>query len=1485
MKKIYITFLVSILLAGTAFSQATNNWSGLGPLVFPANDGWQINGIGRICQIKFHPTNGAKMYAISAKGGLWTSSDTANTWTKSGTDNLPFTMSASVCIDHTNDQILYLGTGDPDYYSPGYGVWKSTNGGATWQAANAGMGYKLVDEIVMSPVNANVLIAATNNGIYKTTDGGASWTLKKSGGEFTDMILKPNARTKTVYAATKTGFFVSQNMGDTWTEVVLPGSGISNGGRIGVTKADSNLVYLTYVGDDNLKTPILKSTNSGGSFTIVKAANTFNLNSYETTGISNGGQQNYNYDIGVDPVDPLRVYVVGHIFWTSTNGGASWTYNFDWAHEIHTDMHQIEVSPHNNSKLFNANDGGIWMSKNRGLSGTNVERNSGLATTECYNSAQSPVTKNHYYTGTQDNGGLYYTGTQWVTNIAGDEGSKMVMDYSSPGRVYYVNHHDENYTFNGSVFQYSNVLKRMNLPFNASNESELIFSPVSTNLAFISYTDGVYRCTDLNASTLSWTKLSLVEDVQAIALSPTSASVLYVLTSDNKMYRSDNATAATPTFTLLTLPSDALTNMTASISVVKSNTNIVYIACGQKVFRSPDKGVTWTAVSGGLLPVNILEILHDPFSSNESMYLATALGVYYKNSSMTNWLNYSKGLPTISNITDISIYSDGTSAGVLRTAFFGRGVWESPLYTTPAVNVSITSHPSIAYVAEGNITFTSTASSSSGTVNKVEYYNGTTLIGFATASPWSVTWANVTEGIYNITAKAYTTTAATGTSVGLQKITVMKLRLADNPSGTTNGVKFNHYTGTFNTVDLLETSPVVQSGVRSNFTISPRLQDDDFGFVFTGYVNVPTDGIYSFYTASDDGSVLSIGSEIIVGNDGYHGYEEKVARKGLKAGKHAIKVSYFEGGGDNTLDVSYEGPGIAKQLIPNSALYYVNTPITVALTSPAAGAVIVRPGNVTLTATATTAAGSAINKIEYYANTTLIATSTTSPFSATWTSPASGSYSITAKAFDNASNSLVSSPVAIVVDAAPTVSISSPANNANVASPVNLQVTVADADGTIASVEYLQGTTSIGVVTATPFSFSWSPTASGTYSMRAKATDNNGISTTSSVVTLNVTVGNTPPAVSLTSPANNTAFTAPATVSLAATASDVGGSIAKVEFFNGATLIQSVTTSPYTFSWTNVAAGTYTITAKATDNGNLSTTSTAATITVGSGNTAPTVSLTSPANNATFTAPASVSLAATASDPGGSISKVEFFNGATLIQSVTTSPYTFSWTNVAAGTYTITAKATDNGNLSTTSTAATITVTSTSTADIIGPDCGTSGSVIAFQVNTSKRANAVSYSWYYTGSGTVVSPPSTPYQATLTGTSPFQAGQICVGVNYNVSPWYASYCKSITACPVPKMMEQTEELGSEESMGKDKVFLYPNPVQNLLHVSIESMESSQVNLSVTDVLSKQIVERSYSLSKGKNQYDLDLTDLKEGQYTLTVMRGSDVLVKRITVKK
>jgi len=103
----------------------------------------------------------------------------------------------------------------------------------------------------------------------------------------------------------------------------------------------------------------------------------------------------------------------------------------------------------------------------------------------------------------------------------------------------------------------------------------------------------------------------------------------------------------------------------------------------------------------------------------------------------------------------------------------------------------------------------------------------------------------------------------------------------------------------------------------------PRDHDaDNFAVLLTGFIKIEKDGIYTFYTTSDDGSTLYIGDTLVVDNDAAHAAQEKSGQIALAAGYHPIRVKYFELDGDESLSVAYEGPGLTKQNIPASVLFH-----------------------------------------------------------------------------------------------------------------------------------------------------------------------------------------------------------------------------------------------------------------------------------------------------------------------------------------------------------------------------------------------------------------------------------------------------------------------------------------------------------------------------------------------------------------------------------
>jgi hypothetical protein len=178
------------------------------------------------------------------------------------------------------------------------------------------------------------------------------------------------------------------------------------------------------------------------------------------------------------------------------------------------------------------------------------------------------------------------------------------------------------------------------------------------------------------------------------------------------------------------------------------------------------------------------------------------------------------------------------------------------------------------------------------------------------------------------------------------------------------------------------------------------------------------------------------------------------------------------------------------------------------------------------------------------------------------------------------------------VSVPPIIVMTSPANNSVIT--VNNVLLSANADSLygISSVSFYANSNLIGTATSAPFNFSWQNVQNGSYQVFAIVTDTTGASATSAVVNVQVS-GNLPPKVAINSPANNTTFVEPANITINATASDADGTVALVEFYQGQSKIGEArsATSEFTFNWTNVPAGSYVLTAVATDNSGLSSTS------------------------------------------------------------------------------------------------------------------------------------------------------------------------------------------------------------------------------------------------------------------------------------------------------
>ena len=366
--------------------------------------------------------------------------------------------------------------------------------------------------------------------------------------------------------------------------------------------------------------------------------------------------------------------------------------------------------------------------------------------------------------------------------------------------------------------------------------------------------------------------------------------------------------------------------------------------------------------------------------------------------------------------------------------------------------------------------------------------------------------------------------------------------------------------------------------------------------------------------------------------------------------------------------------GIGMLLLVGVLVAPVHAGVTVTYTGPADGTVYNNPpiNSITLTATASASQGYTLSKVEFFhGGTNLIGTDTTSPYSFDWTNVPAGTYVVTAVATAVKKNSpnetATSSSATLIVNASPGVSLTSPVANAVYAwSPgfggqpasIPLSVNVSDSDGTISSVQYFHGGTNlIDTVNSHPFSSNFATSTSGNYSITAVVTDSHNASTTSAAVPVTVTQR---PSAFITSPENFSIFPVGANITVAADAADADGTVTQVDFSNGVQAIGTDTSSPYSVIWQNASAGNYSPRATATDNLGVQSDFFLPHSLIVTAN--PKVTITSPSTGATYTAPAAITLTATASawDQSGAIQKVEFFHGDNnLIGTVTTPPYTF----------------------------------------------------------------------------------------------------------------------------------------------------------------------------------------------------------------------------------
>ncbi len=327
----------------------------------------------------------------------------------------------------------------------------------------------------------------------------------------------------------------------------------------------------------------------------------------------------------------------------------------------------------------------------------------------------------------------------------------------------------------------------------------------------------------------------------------------------------------------------------------------------------------------------------------------------------------------------------------------------------------------------------------------------------------------------------------------------------------------------------------------------------------------------------------------------------------------------------------------------------------------------------------------AVERVEFYADGTLIGTDTSAPYAVSWNSAATvdGSHWLTAKAYDPAGRSTTAKAVMVNTDnTGPLVSLTSPAQGMLLRGSVVLDAIGSDAHG-IQRISYYSGATALSAFPISPqtsHAATWRTwdQPDGVHRLTARAVDSLGnVGTSAEVV---VTIDNTPPSAQFTAPAAYSELRG--TVQVSANVTDAVG-VAKVEFYAGELLLGTATTAPYTVSWDSTTGpdGSVTLTTRAYDTAGNVRESSEHPVMVD--NTGPTTAITAPANGASLLL--TTTIKANASD-NVMVTQVVFYDGTKVIGTDTSEPYSVNWglLGVTKGSHTLTVKAHDRaGNVTT----------------------------------------------------------------------------------------------------------------------------------------------------------------------------------------------------------
>jgi photosystem II stability/assembly factor-like uncharacterized protein len=704
-----------------AIEANTGSWVHIGPASVSSSD----KGIGRANRMAFHPSNPDILYLAGASGGLWITQDGGQNW-YSYSEGIPNMSLSGVAVDYTNPNIIYILTGDADdnggigssqaVNKPSTGVLKSYDGGFTWH--HTGLTWNITADvlaykIMMHPTNPLILFVATNQGIYRTADGGSTWAVVSFTDIYFDMEFHPT-NPSTIYATARISSYIrvyrSTDAGQTFSDmfslgVELNGTGNSslNRSALAVSPANPDFVYLLTgpATDEGEFHGFYRSTDQAVTFTL--RTNTPNILGRSSTGNDADDQESYDMAVAVSPTNGNTIACGGIRLWTSTNGGSSFTFQDDnesATSYYHADIHDLVYHPLNSGILYMCGDGGVYRSNDNGDNWYSLNNN--LQLTQYYRISANPSiiggAENVVIGGTQDNGTNKRTssGSSTFSKIMGSDGMDCVIDPDNTstyvasvqnGKFYYSSNSGSSFELICDTAVLNAALNIQSTPFWVTPVAEI----AGNNTQFIMGYNPVIKAIRVSANSYAFVRLGWSGErfVKTARANPNRVFI----GGDGKVRTSTNGgNDWTNVFGDVTTNTEVFTDLAFD----PGNGSRMWLTFGgysttaAKVLHSGnggDNGGSWTNITGSLPNVPINCIVYDPGGTAiDAIYIGTDIGVFYRDNNLGDWIPFSNGLPVV-EVTDLEIHP---TTGMLRAGTYGRGMWETDLYSSCPANITLT---------------------------------------------------------------------------------------------------------------------------------------------------------------------------------------------------------------------------------------------------------------------------------------------------------------------------------------------------------------------------------------------------------------------------------------------------------------------------------------------------------------------------------------------------------------------------------------------------------------------------------------------------------------------------------------------------------------------------------------------------------------------------------------------------------------------------